>query len=63
MNTAVCTSRITFIDGGKGILRYRGYPIEELAERSSFLESAFLLIYGVGELPGLYLAVCVCICV
>jgi len=48
-NTAHCTSRVTFIDGGKGILRYRGYPIEQLAERSTFLETAFLLLYG--ELP------------
>jgi citrate synthase len=45
-NTAVVTSRITFIDGDKGILRYRGYPIEQLAEQSSFLEVAFLLING-----------------
>lgn len=45
-NTAVVTSRITFIDGDKGILRYRGYPIEQLAEKSSFLEVAFLLING-----------------
>ncbi|HZU76158.1 MAG TPA: citrate/2-methylcitrate synthase, partial [Dehalococcoidia bacterium] len=49
MNTASCTSRITFIDGDKGILRYRGYPIEQLAEKSTFLEVAYLLIYG--ELP------------
>jgi citrate synthase len=49
LNTAACKSAITFIDGDKGILRYRGYPIEELAERSSFLETAFLLLYG--ELP------------
>ena len=49
MNTAVCTSCITYIDGNQGILRYRGYPIEQLAERSSFLEAAFLLLYG--ELP------------
>jgi len=48
-NTASTTSRITFIDGDKGILRYRGYPIEELAERSSFLEVAYLLLGG--ELP------------
>jgi citrate synthase len=48
-NTGSCTSTITFIDGEKGILRYRGYPIEELAEHSSFLEVAYLLIYG--ELP------------
>jgi citrate synthase len=47
--TACCTSEITFIDGGKGILRYRGYPIEQLAERSSFLEVAYLLLEG--ELP------------
>ena len=47
--TASCTSKITFIDGGKGILRYRGYPIEQLAGKSSFLEVAFLLLFG--ELP------------
>jgi citrate synthase len=49
MNTAACNSRITYIDGDKGILRYRGYPIEELAERSTFLETSYLLIEG--ELP------------
>jgi citrate synthase len=49
MNTAACSSSITYIDGEKSILRYRGYPIEELAEKSSFLECAYLLIYG--ELP------------
>ncbi|HSF24818.1 MAG TPA: citrate synthase [Blastocatellia bacterium] len=49
MNTASCKSRITFIDGDKGILRYRGYPIEQLAERSSYLEVAYLLLNG--ELP------------
>jgi len=47
--TAACTSTITFIDGGKGILRYRGYPIEQLAERSTFVEVAYVLLYG--ELP------------
>jgi citrate synthase len=47
--TACCTSKITFIDGGKGILRYRGYPIEQLAGNSNFLEVAFLLLSG--ELP------------
>ena len=46
MNTAATTSAITYIDGDKGILRYRGYPIEELAEHSSFLEVSYLLIYG-----------------
>jgi citrate synthase len=45
-NTGSCQSAITFIDGEKGILRYRGIPIEELAERSSFVETAFLIIYG-----------------
>ncbi len=45
-NTGSCSSEITFIDGEKGILRYRGIPIEELAERSSFIETAYLLIYG-----------------
>ena len=48
-NTASCRSRVTFIDGAKGILMYRGYPIEQLAEHSSFLETAYLLIFG--ELP------------
>jgi citrate synthase len=47
--TAACTSKITFIDGGKGILRYRGYPIEQLAERSTFVEVAYTLLHG--ELP------------
>ncbi len=46
VNTAACTSAVTYIDGDKGILRYRGYPIEQLAEQSTFLETAFLLIYG-----------------
>ena len=46
VNTASCSSAITYIDGDKGILRYRGYPIEQLAEQSSYLEVAFLLIYG-----------------
>ena len=49
VNTASCASKITFIDGEAGILRYRGYPIEQLAEHSTFLEVAYLLIYG--ELP------------
>jgi citrate synthase len=48
-NTASCTSRITYIDGDKGILRYRGYPIEELAEKSTYLETAYLILHG--ELP------------
>src|SRR5690348_8658094 len=48
-NTASCTSQITYIDGDAGILRYRGYPIAELAEHSTFLETSYLLIYG--ELP------------
>jgi citrate synthase len=48
-NTGSCVSKITFIDGEQGILRYRGYPIEELAEKSNFLEVAYLLIHG--ELP------------
>ena len=48
-NTASCISRITYIDGDRGILRYRGYPIEELAEKSTYLETAYLLLYG--ELP------------
>jgi citrate synthase len=46
VNTASCSSAITYIDGDKGILRYRGYPIEQLAEYSSYLEVAYLLIYG-----------------
>jgi citrate synthase len=45
-NTGSCTSKITFIDGEQGILRYRGIPIEELAEKSTFIETAYLLIYG-----------------
>jgi len=49
VNTATCSSKITYIDGDAGILRYRGYPIEQLAEKSSFLEVSYLLIYG--ELP------------
>src|SRR5579864_8766060 len=48
-NTASCKSKITFIDGDKGILRYRGYSIEELAEKSTYLETAYLLLRG--ELP------------
>lgn len=46
VNTAACSSAITYIDGDAGILRYRGYPIEQLAEQSSYLEVAYLLIYG-----------------
>ncbi len=49
VNTGSCSSAITFINGEKGILRYRGYPIEQLAEKSSFIEVCYLLIYG--ELP------------
>src|SRR2546427_1028425 len=49
MNTAACRSAISYIDGDKGILRYRGYPIEQLAEKSTFLETAYLLLNG--ELP------------
>src|SRR5690349_23021951 len=48
-NTASCKSKITYIDGDKGILRYRGYPIEQLAEKSTYLETAYLLVKG--ELP------------
>ena len=48
-NTAACASKITYIDGDAGILRYRGYPIEQLAEHSTFAETSYLLIYG--ELP------------
>ena len=49
LNTASCRSEVTFIDGDRGILRYRGYPIEQLAERSTYLETAYLLLFG--ELP------------
>jgi citrate synthase len=49
VNTAACSSEITYIDGDAGILRYRGYPIEQLAQRSTFIEVSYLLIYG--ELP------------
>ena len=49
MNTAACRSRITYIDGDRGVLMYRGYPIEQLAERSTYLETAYLIIFG--ELP------------
>jgi citrate synthase len=49
LNTAVCKSRITWVDGERGVLRYRGYPIEELAEKSSYLEVAYLIVKG--ELP------------
>jgi len=48
-NTAVARSKITEIDGAAGVLRYRGYPIEELAEKSNYLEVSYLLIFG--ELP------------
>src|SRR5688500_14876145 len=49
MNTASCRSAITYLDGDNGILEYRGYPIEQLAEQSTYLEVAYLLIHG--ELP------------
>src|SRR5499426_4601091 len=49
MNTANCRSSITFIDGEKGVLLYRGYPIEQLAEESDYLETAYLILFG--ELP------------
>src|ERR1035437_7048668 len=45
-NTGSCVSKVTFIDGDKGILRYRGIPIEDLAEKSNFIETAYLIIYG-----------------
>src|SRR3974377_747548 len=45
-NTGSCKSKITFIDGEQGILRYRGIPIQDLAEKSTFIETAYLLIYG-----------------
>ena len=46
LNTGACSSSVTFLDGENGILRYRGIPIEQLAEKSSFTEVAYLLIYG-----------------
>lgn len=49
LNTAACKSRVTYIDGDKGILLYRGYPIEQLAEKSTYLETAYLIVHG--ELP------------
>ena len=49
VNTASCKSSVTFIDGDEGILEYRGYPIEQLAEKSTFLEVAYLLVHG--DLP------------
>ncbi len=49
LNTAACKSKVSYIDGDRGILRYRGYPIEELAEKSTFLETAYLIVKG--ELP------------
>src|SRR5579864_6808750 len=49
MNTANCRSSITYIDGEKGVLLYRGYPIEQLAEESDYLETAYLILFG--ELP------------
>src|SRR5512143_1049563 len=49
LNTASCKSKITFIDGDKGVLEYRGYPIDQLAEKSTHLEVAYLLLHG--ELP------------
>src|ERR1700750_2405585 len=49
MNTASCRSAITYLDGENGVLEYRGYPIEQLAEQSTYLEVAYLLIHG--ELP------------
>jgi citrate synthase len=48
-NTGSCYSAITYVDGDKGILRYRGYPIEEIAEKATFVETAYLVLYG--ELP------------
>jgi citrate synthase len=52
MNTSACRSRITFIDGDKGVLEYRGYPIEQLAEKSTYLETAYLVIFGELPTPG-----------
>ena len=53
-NTASCRSRITFIDGDRGILNYRGYPIEQLAEQSNYLETAYLIVHGELPSPGEY---------
>src|SRR6266436_3409138 len=50
LNTASCQSKVTFIDGERGILRYRGYDIQDLAENCTFLQVAYLLLFG--ELPG-----------
>ncbi|MFP5387654.1 MAG: citrate/2-methylcitrate synthase, partial [Bacteriovoracia bacterium] len=52
MNTGACTSSITFLDGEKGILKFRGYSIEEIAEKSSFIETAYLVFYGKLPSPG-----------
>ena len=52
-NTASCKSRVTFIDGDRGILRYRGYPIEELAEQSTYLETAYLIVKGELRTPSI----------
>src|SRR5918911_345242 len=49
LNTASCRSAITYIDGDKGVLLYRGYPVEQLAEQSDYLETAYLILFG--ELP------------
>ena len=49
VSTAACESQITYIDGNKGVLLHRGYPIEQLAEHSNYLETCYLLLYG--ELP------------
>ena len=49
VSTAACESKITYIDGGKGVLLHRGYPIEQLAAKSDFLETSYLLLHG--ELP------------
>ncbi len=49
MSTAACESKITFIDGDKGVLLHRGYPIEQLAEKSDYIETCYLLLFG--ELP------------
>ena len=51
VNTGSCRSSITFIDGEKGVLQYRGYPIEDLAQKSTFVEVSYLLIYGLPSRP------------
>ena len=60
MNTAACRSRITYIDGDHGVLMYRGYPIEQLAEHSDFLETAYLILFGELPMPSIALVLQFC---